>query len=122
MTAEPVILPILEDDDNDGGRLVVLAQVVEEALMEPPRVFKCPVEACHRVYARRADLKVHVKQKHTDLDPHVAVGPTRSRKEGRPYVCPHPECPSGYTRKHDLERHLQQKHAGYKDPLDALKT
>ncbi len=76
-----------------------------------PLVFKCPVHTCRHVYVRRADLKLHVSRKHSDVDPDVVVGPRRSGKAGKSYVCPFLDCPCGYSRRHDLTRHLYYKHS-----------
>lgn len=76
-------------------------------------MFYCPVTHCRRVYRRKGDMVIHIRQKHTPKEQnavrHLLPGP-KSQRASKNFCCPIPSCPCGYVHERDLFRHWKAKH------------
>jgi hypothetical protein len=78
---------------------------------ETPTPFSCPVPNCHKIYARKGDLKYHVLNKHPQYSYlSTEIARPKSEKEGKEFPCPVAWCNCGYRWQRDLRRHYKAKH------------
>jgi hypothetical protein len=101
----------------------------EDAASKDPKPFKCPYEACEKMYKNPGGLKYHLQHSHPDspqLYPHLlsasalsAANVTLNGEGGdeldtilsKPYECTVPECGKRYKNLNGLKYHIEHSHA-----------